>query len=139
MTGKATFPELLNQLYFTAIGVVPWNEFLVALAGRLEANCAGLMVHDPKNREYSIAQQIGASQAAQREYAEHYGRYDIHFQAAMAGRGKLRAGMVQLSQNVIPVPKLRATYYYNDFSFGGTTFCISAAPLLQTTEAGFPP
>jgi DNA-binding CsgD family transcriptional regulator len=115
MTSKATFPELLNQLYFTAIGVVPWDQFLVALAGRLEANCAALMVHDPNNREYSVAEQIGVSQAAQQEYAEHYGRYDIHFQAAIASRGKLRAGMIQLSQNVIPVPKLLATYYYNDF------------------------
>jgi DNA-binding CsgD family transcriptional regulator len=115
MTSKATFPELLNQLYFTAIGVAPWEEFLFSLAGRLEANCAGLMVHDPENREYSVSRQIGVSVTAQKEYAEHYGRYDIHFQAAMATRGKLHAGMVQLSQNVIPVPKLLATYYYNDF------------------------
>jgi DNA-binding CsgD family transcriptional regulator len=114
MTGKATFPELLNQLYFTAIGVVPWDEFLVALAGRLEANCAGLMVHDPENREYLVAQQVGVSDAAQQEYAAHYGKYDIHFQAAMARR-KLSAGMVQLSQDVISVPKLRGTYYYNEF------------------------
>jgi hypothetical protein len=99
MTGKATFPELLNRLYFTAMGVVPWDEFLAALAARLEANCAGLMVHDPENREYLVAQQVGVSDAAQQEYAAHYGKYDIHFQAAMARR-KLSAGMVQLSQHV---------------------------------------
>jgi hypothetical protein len=57
------------------------------------------MVHDPENREYLVAQQVGVSDAAQQEYAAHYGKYDIHFQAAMARR-KLSAGMVQLSQHV---------------------------------------
>ena len=115
MTRKHSFAELINRLYFSAIGAASWDELLAALAERLEANYAGLMVHDPENREYSVAHQVGAPQQAQREYAEHFGRYDIHFQAAVAARGTLQAGLVQLSQDVISVPKLRRTYYYNDF------------------------
>ena len=105
---------LLEQLYLAASGCVDWNAFLSRAEQHLDASIAGLMVHDSHYREYSMTHHIGAPEV-QLEYADHFGKYDIHFQAAIAAHGKLKAGMVQLSQDVIPVSQLTRTYYYNDF------------------------
>ena len=108
-----TVSELLDLLYESAATSGVWEEFLERLAQVMEATHAALLLHDFKNRQYSIAFQSGFSREAQELYSERVGDNDILVRRAISN---YPAGWIGIGQSLIRDEELVKAHSYNEFT-----------------------
>jgi DNA-binding CsgD family transcriptional regulator len=108
-TGEA---DLLDVLYSASEDPGVWPEFLIALGQLFHTECAGLISHDIRAREYSAVANLGVSLDAFSSYSTYYGATDPCVQA-MRSRG-LRE-WIGLRSDLCPHPVFRRTEFYYDF------------------------
>lgn len=144
MVSETELLRLALMAYETATEPELWPQFLKRYTEAVDADFSVLQIHDVRQHKSSVLSEFGLSVPFTKSYNEYYSRLNVWRER---GRAFLRAGRVNIGEEMCPRELLERSEFYNEYMLRiggrysmGTVFAQEArgAPTLSVQRRSLP-